>query len=50
MKQNFQRSTKPTREYNELHGERLAKDRNLSARREQGVKVKQLNRTEIDYQ
>lgn len=47
-KQNFERITKPCREYNELYGERLNKDRKLSKRRQNGSLVKQMLQSELD--
>lgn len=41
MRQNFERMKKPKREYNELKGERLAKDFNLDIRKRQWRQVKQ---------
>lgn len=39
---NFERTKKPTREYNDVYGERLNKDRKLSRRRRNGEMNKQL--------
>lgn len=47
-KQNFERITKPCREYNELYGERLNKDRKLSKRRQNGSLVKQMLQSELE--
>lgn len=38
---NFERMKKPTRSYNELHGERLEKERKLTQRKRNGAQCKQ---------
>lgn len=38
---NLERMQKPTRSYNELHGERLEKERKLTQRKRNGAQCKQ---------
>jgi hypothetical protein len=45
---NLERMKKPTRSYNELHGERLEKERQLSKRRQQGSQCNQWQQVDVN--
>ncbi|AHK11330.1 hypothetical protein S14_221 [Shewanella sp. phage 1/4] len=45
---NFERMVKPTRTYNELVGERIEKDRQLTKRKQNGKRCKQYQQIDVN--
>lgn len=45
---NFEKMKKPTRNYNELIGERIEKDRQLTKRRQNGKQCKQYQQIDVN--
>jgi hypothetical protein len=45
---NFERMKKPNREYNELRGERMKKDRQLTERKQKGRQCKEWQQADIE--